>query len=209
MPISRRSFLLSPAALAPPSARARTFTVKARRKPSDPWTEYPTRTLSSLPAFTPGGVAPPLDKWGGHTGRPHPSAGFFRVAREQGRWWLLDPDGAPFLKVGVCSTTPGRSKTNRASLADTFGDEAGWTAHTVKFLRANGFNGTGGWSADALFRAAPDRLVYTPSWSFAAGFGKEKKLTFQQPGHTGFAGDEFRRGPTSSRHSCRTDRIAA
>lgn len=189
MPISRRSLLLSTAALARAAAGAPTLTVKAKRKPSDAWSEYPTRLVSTLPGFAPGGAPPLAGKWGGRNGWKRAAAGYFRVAEERGRWWLLDPEGRPFIKAGVCSTAPGRSQANRAAFADRFGGDARWAEDTVKLLRSLGFNGVGGWSAVDLFRAAPDRLVYTPSWSFAAGFGKEKKLTFQQPGHTGFAGD--------------------
>jgi hypothetical protein len=163
--------------------------VKARRKPTDSWTEYPTRTIHDLPGFTPRAESSPTDSWGGLRGRKFAAAGFFRVHQDRGRWWLVDPYGQPFIKVGVCSTAPGGSKNNRAALAEQFGTKDKWAEATVRLLRENHFNGIGGWSAVDLFRAVKDRLVYTPSWSFAAGFGKEKKLTIPQPGHTGFAGD--------------------
>jgi hypothetical protein len=189
MRTTRRDFLASSLALAAPAAAAEPLIVKAKRKPADAWTEYPTRTIRHLPGFSSGGAAPATGSFGGRKDRKWTAPGFFRVRQDGGRWWLVDPEGYAFLKVGVCSTSPGRSKTNRAALADKFGSEEKWTEATVKLLRQNHFNGIGGWSSVDLFRAVKDRLVYTPSWSFAAGFGREKKLTFQQPGHVGFAGD--------------------
>ena len=53
-------------------------------------------------------------------------------------------------------------------------------------LRDNGFNGTGSWSDDALLRAAPTRLSYTPMWNFMSSYGKQRGGTTQQPGHTGY-----------------------
>jgi len=45
----------------------------------------------------PGGFS----KWGGWEGRTWRATGFFRTAFEEGRWWLVDPDGHPFWSVGL------------------------------------------------------------------------------------------------------------
>ena len=75
------------------------------------------------------------------------------------------------------------------ALKEKFGAPEKWAAATAKLLHDYGFTGTGAWSSVDLFRAAPERVVYTQIWNFMSSFGKLKKLTFQQPGHTGYAGD--------------------
>lgn len=151
--------------------------VKAKHKPEEAWKEYPTRTVGDLEVLSTAKVA--LDEFGGRADRKTGDGGFFRAAQSGGRWWLVDPEGHPFIKVGVCSTAPGRGRV----------DVDKWAEETARLLRVNSFNGIGGWSRVEAFRADGRRLVYTPSWSFAAEFGRTKKLTFQQPGHMGFAGD--------------------
>jgi hypothetical protein len=181
--------LVCGSALVLPARGADLLTVKAKHKPDEAWKEYPTRSIHELDGFRPGAAKIPVGKYGGRADRTLRAAGFFRVTESGGRWWLVDPEGHPYTKVGVCSTSPGRSKNNLAALAKKFGTEAKWAEETARLLRAYGFNGIGGWSSVDLLRATETRLVYTPSWSFAAEFGRTKKLTFQQPGHIGFAGD--------------------
>jgi len=162
--------------------------VRAKRKPSDPsWTEYPTRTVESLDGFKPRQTA--ADRYGGRLDRKARATGFFYPIERDRRWWLVDPEGHLFIKAGVCSTSPGRSKNNKEALARKFGTVERWAAETVKLLRSHAFNGTGGWSDVASLRQAPARLPYTVSMNFLSTFGRELKLTFQQPGHTGYRGD--------------------
>jgi hypothetical protein len=163
--------------------------VKVRRKPSDEWKIYPTRTLRDLPGFTPGAKKIATGKFGGRLDRRVKATGFFYPVRQGNRWWLADPEGCLYIKVAVCSTSPGRSANNRAALKAKYGTEEKWAEATVRLLRDHGFTGIGGWSSVDLFRAAAQRVVYTPSWNFMSTFGRQKKLTFQQPGHTGYAGD--------------------
>ncbi|MFO0890027.1 MAG: hypothetical protein U0790_12920 [Isosphaeraceae bacterium] len=42
------------------------------------------------------------DRFGGwREGPKQPAAGFFRTVKRDGRWWLVDPDGALFLSLGI------------------------------------------------------------------------------------------------------------
>jgi hypothetical protein len=47
--------------------------------------------------------APPgRDRFGGWRDGPKQAAtGFFRTAKLDGRWWLVDPDGAPYISLGI------------------------------------------------------------------------------------------------------------
>jgi hypothetical protein len=185
--ITRRMFVaLSSTALCP-GADDGLIEVKAKRKPSDEWKLYPTRTVSSLKGVPAKGIA--VGKYGGRKDRQWKATGYFYPINKDGRWWLVDPEGRPFINVGVCSTSAGRSKTNRAALQEKFGTPEKWAEETLKLLRKYAFNGIGGWSDVDVLRGAPNRMSYTVSANFMSTFGKQFKLTYQQPGHTGYLGD--------------------
>jgi hypothetical protein len=42
-----------------------------------------------------------FSRWGGWLDRRWQATGFFRTALEEGRWWLVDPDGHPFWSTGL------------------------------------------------------------------------------------------------------------
>jgi hypothetical protein len=188
--MTRRTLLLSvPALAALRGADSNLIPVKVRRKPTDEWTIQQTRDIHRVPGFQPGTRKVASGKFGGRLDRKVDATGFFRVMKQRDRWWLVDPEGHLYIKAGVASTAPGNSATNKAALKEKFGTPEKWAEATVKLLHENGFTGTGAWSAVDLFRKAPERLVYTQMWNFTSTFGKQKKLTFTQPGHTGYAGD--------------------
>ncbi len=188
--MTRRTLLLSASALA--AVRAADdglIPVKVKRKPTDEWKIMPARDIQHVSGFQPGVKKVRVSQYGGRLDRRVDAAGFFRAVENKGRWWLADPEGFLYLKAGVATVGPGSSAVNRAALKEQFGTPGRWAEATVKLLRENGFNGAGAWSSVDLLRATPDRLVYTQIWNFMSAFGKQKKLTFQQSGHTGYAGD--------------------
>lgn len=173
------------------AAEAPLKTVKSRKTARDPWKEYPVRTVDDLPGFQPAAKAPALTRYGGvvEPGLRQGGTGFFRPMRLNDRWYFTDPDGKRCIQPAVTTVTPGSSDKLRAALQDKYGDPARWAAETVKQLRGYGFVATGAWSNAPLLNAAPDRLPWYTTLSFIATFGKEKKLTVRQPGHTGFVND--------------------
>jgi hypothetical protein len=188
--MTRRKWLFSASALAAlRAADSDLIPVKAKRKPTDQWSIYPTRSIHKLPGFQPGAKKVANGKFGGRLDRRTEAAGFFRVRKQNDRWWLSDPEGYLYIKAGVVSVSPGKSVTNRAALKSRFGTEEKWAEETVRLLHEHGFTGAGAWTAVDLLAKAPERLVYTQMWNFMSSFGKQKKLTFQQPGHAGYAGD--------------------
>ncbi|HBP38617.1 MAG TPA: beta-galactosidase, partial [Clostridiales bacterium] len=44
-------------------------------------------------------------RWGGFREKHFAATGWFRTVRDQGRWWLVDPDGYAFFSHGVCYGT--------------------------------------------------------------------------------------------------------
>lgn len=178
-------------------------TVKVKRNVKDAeWTEYPPRTPEFLPGFSDRAFAQPaLDRWGGRTDRKADRTGFFHVKKVGDRWWLVDPDGGLFLHVGVAAVDPGKTPTNRAALAETFGTREKWADRATHDLRELGFNGAGAWSDAALLRgAAGERLVYTvignagapggtSAGGFMSSFGKKLRATKPGVGHTAYPKD--------------------
>jgi hypothetical protein len=185
--VTRREFALAAAGGAALSAQDLRM-VKARRKPTDEWREYPTRTLDAVAGFRPV-AAPETDVYGGRVDRKQRATGFFYPAKIGKRWWLIDPAGNPYIQAGICSLAPGKSAANVRNLRERFGTPEKWAAATSELLRANGFTGSGGWSDVELLRGAPRRLVYSTTSSFMGDFGRAKKLTHQQSGHLGYAND--------------------
>ena len=83
--------------------------------------------------------------------------GFFSVKEESGRWWLIDPEGNPFISKGVCHVTfqgdaiqrTGRSPYQEAVTAK-YGEVARWRYPTAARLLDWGFNSLGAWSDSEL-----------------------------------------------------------
>lgn len=92
--------------------------------------------------------------------------GFIRVAQsEGGRWWLIDPDGSPFIYKGVTSVNRGLKPNGKIwgplsryneTLNERFGtDIEGLADETVELIRSVGFNGFGAWTAPEFFGKGP------------------------------------------------------
>lgn len=152
---------------------------------------YPTRSMAQLPGFRPGTVK--LSKYGGRRDKRTEATGFFHVEKIAGRWWAVDPDGYYYLHNAPNDVQPGRSERTQQALKTKFQDQAGWAAGTRKFLQANGFNGTGAWSATKDIQAENARadkpLAYTINLDFMSKYGDKRGGTYVQPGHKGYPND--------------------
>uniref|UniRef100_Q02B53 Agarase n=1 Tax=Solibacter usitatus (strain Ellin6076) TaxID=234267 RepID=Q02B53_SOLUE len=189
--MNRRQFTLSVlAAHAARGLRAQDLPmVKSRRKPTDEWKEYPTRTLDRVAEFQPGARTIALDQYGGRADRKDKATGFFYAKKLGKRWFLIDPDGHPYLQAGVCSLARGSSSVNQAALKERFGTPERWAAETSDLLRENGFTASGGWSDVDLLRGAPHPIAYCVMSNFMGDFGRAKSMVHQQPGHLGYPQD--------------------
>jgi len=163
-----------------------TLAVRAARTPEGPWETFPTRVVASLPGYSPQADGE-RSAYGGLRAERHAATGFFRAEKAGARWWLVDPEGHPFINVGVVDVhLPPNSAAVNAALKEKFGTPAQWAAATTEQLRAYGFNGTGAWSDDAVLRQAPRPLAYAPIWNFMSEYGKLRGGTYQLPGHIGY-----------------------
>lgn len=146
------------------------------------WRLYPARTVETLGPLP---AAPPTDAYGGRADRWGAVTGFFHVQKIGDRWWLIDPDGRPFLHVGVNSVSPGAAP-----------DRAAWAAQATALLRDNGFNGVGAWSATPTLRGVAAPPAYTlvghsgtpggGAGGFLAAFGAQRRITRQGAGHADY-----------------------
>ena len=163
------------------------LTVEAWRN-DKPSALLPTRTLATLSDYKPVTSMPQLDQYGGWLAGPKgsPGTGFFRAEKIGGRWWLITSEGHPFIHVGVATVGPDSGPTFKAAFQKLFQNQDNWARQTAMMLHANGFNGTGNWSADATLATAPQRLAYTRGVNFMSAFAKQLGLTHVVPGHTGY-----------------------
>lgn len=116
-------------------------------------------------------------RWGGLTGGRFQPSGFFRVARREGLWWLVDPDGGRFLSKGVNTVRFDQDEiqnSKRVPYAETCARKYGtidkWRGAVAPRLRSWGFNTLGSWSDEAVASAGSEPLACTPNLDLAMSF---------------------------------------
>jgi len=176
---------------APLTRAADPLKVDVKRKPSDKvWKPFETWTLAHADGFQIRTEPAKMDTYGGDPTRRVEAKGFFYPKKIGQRWWIVDPEGNQSIHVALCSVTPSKgSDKAKAAFETKFGSNERWAERTAAQLRANGFNGSGAWSADELLSKAAQRVAYCPNWNFMSSYGKKRGGTFQKPGHTGYPGD--------------------
>lgn len=156
-----------------------------------PWINYRTRNIPQLLNYKPTNVA--TDVYGGRADKKGIKTGFYHTQKIDGRWWLIDPDGHPFIHEAVCTVAPGISDRNKEALKGKFGNNEGWAQSTVKSLTDYGFNGAGAWSAVDDIRKANEQaakpLAYTVIINFMSTYGEKRGGTHRVPGHQGYPGN--------------------
>ncbi len=120
--------------------------------------------------------------YGGRTKAAAPAAGWFRTAREDGRWWLIDPAGYRFLSIGVnhlSYTADPIQDTGRVpyreAVAAKYGSSSKWAQAAVGRLREWNFNTIGARSDPVTWR---QDMAYTVSLNFARGSGRRNEDAF-------------------------------
>lgn len=164
-------------------------TVQVQVAPGKNWTNYPTRTLATLPALATSQIDSGLDQYGGLLARKEQATGFFYPTKVGDRWWLVDPQGGLFLHKAVVAVAPMGGTNAAASFKEKFGSDSNWVAVTSGLLHSLGFNGLGAWSDTGRLRQAAHPLVYTRIWDFMSSYGQKRGGTYQQSGHIGYPKD--------------------
>jgi hypothetical protein len=177
------------ACILPRPTAADLIQVETKMNPADAaWTPRPTQILSRLEGFRPAGPRP-LSRYGGLLEGRAAATGFFRAERAGDRWWLIDPEGHPYLGMGVVSVAPGTSPRTQAAFADAFGSTAAWADSTAARLRSWGFNSVGAWSSGQSLARSRTGMAWAPNWNFMSSYGAERGGITQQAGHAGYPND--------------------
>jgi hypothetical protein len=164
-------------------------TVQVQVAPGKNWTNYPTRTLATLPAEVTSRTDSDLDQYGGLLGRKEKATGFFYPKKIDNRWWLVDPEGGLFLHKAVVAVRPMGGTNADIAFQEKFGSDSNWVAGTSGLLHSLGFNGLGAWSDTERLRQARQPLAYTRIWDFMSSYGQKRGGTYQQSGHIGYPQD--------------------
>jgi len=135
--------------------------VKARTNAQTPnWNTYTAKTIDRIPGFK-FSNDPKIDSFGGWKINPSAATGYFRVTKKGNRWWIIDPEGYPFIHKGIAAYCPSSSKNQYSAMKAKYGSAENWEKQENQFLKENGFNGTGAWSDVDLMRQSVEPLVYT------------------------------------------------
>ncbi len=167
--------------------------VKARpNADSTAWKYYTARTIDKLPETI--ARNPEAGVFGGwKVAAPFTATGFYRVDKRNDRWWLVDPEGYPFIHRGVAVFRPGRSPLQAASLRKKYGTRKNWVSRESRFLLETGFNGTGAWSDHDLIREQQVPLAYTiivnPMGNYKADHLKRFNGKYEMAGWQGYRFD--------------------
>lgn len=136
--------------------------VQARKNAKDTvWKTYPTQTVNTLKGFKPVKKDARCDVYGGYMTATYEATGFFRTQKIDGRWWLIDPLGHPYIYKGVAVFSMGGSERQKEALSQKFGTAQAWAADQMDMLRSYNFNGLGAWSAVDVVRKSEHPMPYT------------------------------------------------
>ena len=141
-----------------PPADKEPLVVRAKETPSSEWVEYSALTVDRIPGFTPG-KAPATDKYGGLLSVSCEASGWFRVEKIDGRWWMIDPLGHPFIAASVGEFTFGSSARQQQALSSTFGTTPRWAAAEMNWIKSKGFTALGRGNSNTV-RDIPTRIPY-------------------------------------------------
>ena len=160
-----RLTLLAAAVLAAGSLAAKSpedRRVEARENAQKPeWKSYEAKTVDRLPGFNCRKSDPKQSVYGGWMVDRQEATGFFRTQKIGDRWWLIDPEGWPFIHKAVAVFTTGGSDRQKKALEEKFGTRAAWAADQQEMLRRYGFNGLGAWSDVKTVRESERPMPYT------------------------------------------------
>jgi hypothetical protein len=139
----------------------------------DKWTKElsgPTCLMKDLKRYKPETMN--LSRYGGLEGAKFSSTGFFRTEKIKDRWFFIDPDGHPYIMLGLAAVAPFDDRNEKAYFGP-YDDADDWAEKTTEKLRALGFNSSGPWSSDEALQSQAHPLNYTVSIYVAYTFARK------------------------------------
>ncbi len=142
------------------------------------WKPFRSTTVDRIPGFKPV-KNPRFSQYGGDASRQWKASGFFRTERIDGRWWIIDPTGHPYVTAAVNSVRAGQSANNKQAFDKAFGSPGTWISKTQMVFEQGGFTGAGSWSEVDVIRqhnqTARKPIVYTTMLGFLTAFERDWK----------------------------------
>ncbi|WP_130736045.1 hypothetical protein [Flavobacterium sp. J27] len=167
--------------------------VMARKNAEDTiWKTYIAKTIDKLPDFN-YSKDPKTNKYGSWKTFKSKPTGFFRTEKIDNRWWIIDPEGNPFIHKGVAVLSPGTSENQQKVFASKYQNRKNWITKETTFFKENGFNGAGAWSDVESIRDINKPLVYTvivsPMGAYKAQHLKKFNGEYEEAGWQGYRFD--------------------
>lgn len=136
------------------------------------WYPVPTTTLDHFEGLPTREI--PLSRYGGRTDRQEETTGYFHARRLDDVWTLIDPDGYPFLCMGVnCVSSHAHCKDSEFVFPGKFGNEMNWAKETNALLyEQSGFNTLANWSSPETFKKIGKPRPYTLMLNIMATFSR-------------------------------------
>lgn len=124
------------------------------------WKTYQAQTVDRIPGFKIK-KEPKLNQYGSWLTNQQKATGFFRTERLNNRWFIIDPEGYPYICKGIAVFRAGSSDFQLQKMKEIFGTDSIWAEKETAKFKSWGFNGTGAWSNVDLIRKISTPLPYT------------------------------------------------
>ncbi|MCU0474414.1 MAG: hypothetical protein MUC93_13805 [Bacteroidales bacterium] len=135
--------------------------VKEKSKPYYDWTIREILPLRDVPGFVQVDEQA-LSIYGGNKDIKLKSTGFFRTEKIKNKWWMIDPDGHPYISVGYNGTS---AQPDQAE-------------EILSMLRETGVNALGGWSDWEKLRKVNNPLPYPVQLGLMRSFMASKSIEY-------------------------------
>ncbi|QMV43975.1 hypothetical protein [Cohnella cholangitidis] len=150
-------------------------------------TPFATRSLETIKGYRPPSALLEFDRWGGRIDKFYGATGFFRVVRDEGRFWIVDPDGHPCYHTAISQVSAHTSPNTVKNAVDNFGSVEGWADTATERLRELGFTAVGMWSDESLVHQSKTPIGICGTAYFITTYGDRNGLTKPSVGHKVFA----------------------
>ncbi|MGJ8640046.1 MAG: hypothetical protein ACSHYA_11715 [Opitutaceae bacterium] len=145
-----------------------------------------TNLVSKLRGFRPSPMT--LSQYGGVVAGQFSATGFFYTKQINDRWCFIDPEGNPYIMIGLVALAPYDKRFEEVDLG-SYQTEDAWAKATTDKFRDLGFNCSGPWSFDEALQAQPQPLNYTKALYLMYTFAKK-----YYGGQTGLHNMDFANG---------------